>query len=108
MVKPHRSWHGEAGPIDKEMLGRYLKGAVSPIYYVAGPPEMVEDMHVTINQAGVDGDDIRAEEFASYGLLCSEKGQALDCSCYKARRGTSFTGILRAPHKSCPIIHLHD
>ena len=66
MAKSHRSWHGEAGPIDKEMLGRYLKGAVSPIYYIAGPPEMVKGMHATINEAGVDDDDIRAEEFAGY------------------------------------------
>jgi ferredoxin-NADP reductase len=66
MAKSHRSWHGEAGPIDKGMLGRYLKGAVSPIYYVAGPPEMVKGIHTTINEAGVDDDDIRAEEFAGY------------------------------------------
>jgi ferredoxin-NADP reductase len=66
MAKSLRSWHGEAGPIDKEMLGRYLRGAVSPIYYVAGPPEMVKGMHAMINEAGVDDDDIRAEEFAGY------------------------------------------
>jgi len=45
-------------------------------------------MHATINQAGVDGDDIRAEEFAGYRLRCSE-GQALPYFCYKgAPRGT--------------------
>jgi len=66
MAKSRRSWHGEAGPIDKEMLGRYLQDAVAPIYYVAGPPDMVKGIHATINAAGVDDDDIRAEEFAGY------------------------------------------
>ena len=66
MAKSHRPWRGEVGLIDKEMLARYLKGAVSPIYYVAGPPEMVKGLHTAINEAGVDDDDIRAEEFAGY------------------------------------------
>jgi ferredoxin-NADP reductase len=66
MAKSHQSWHGEVGPIDREMLLRYLKDAVSPIYYIAGPPEMVKGLHTTINEAGVDDDNIRAEEFAGY------------------------------------------
>jgi ferredoxin-NADP reductase len=43
-----------------------LKDAVSPIYYVAGPPEMVKGIHTMLNEANVDDDDIRAEEFAGY------------------------------------------
>ena len=66
MAKSHRSWHGEMGRIDKEMLGRYLQDAVSPIYYIAGPPEMVKGLHAMIHEAGVDDDDVRAEEFAGY------------------------------------------
>jgi ferredoxin-NADP reductase len=66
MAKSHQSWHGEVGRIDKEMLGRYLKDAVSPIYYIAGPPEMVKGLHTMVHEAGVDDDDIRAEEFAGY------------------------------------------
>jgi ferredoxin-NADP reductase len=48
------------------MLARHLKDAVSPVYYVAGPPEMVKGLTTTISEAGVDDDDIRAEEFAGY------------------------------------------
>jgi ferredoxin-NADP reductase len=66
MAKSHQSWQGEVGQIDKEMLARYLKDAVSPIYYIAGPPEMVKGLHTTIHEAGVDDDDVRAEEFAGY------------------------------------------
>ena len=66
MAKSHRSWQGEVGQIDKEMLARYLKDAVSPIYYVAGPPEMVRGLHTMMHEAGVDDDEIRAEDFAGY------------------------------------------
>ncbi|HWD37875.1 MAG TPA: FAD-dependent oxidoreductase [Fimbriimonas sp.] len=66
MEKSHRSWHGETRMINQEMLDKYLKDAVSPIYYVAGPPAMVKGLREMLNIAGVDDDDIRAEEFAGY------------------------------------------
>jgi ferredoxin-NADP reductase len=66
MAKSQQPWHGEVGLIDKKMLSKYLKEAVSPIYYLAGPPEMVKGLHTTINAAGVDDDDIRTEEFDGY------------------------------------------
>ena len=64
--KSHRAWSGETGLINQEMLGRHLKGAASPIYYIAGPPAMVKNLHEMLNQAGMKDDDIRAEEFAGY------------------------------------------
>jgi ferredoxin-NADP reductase len=66
MAKSHRSWQGEMGPIDKDMLLRHVKDAASPIFYLAGPPEMVKGLHAVINEAGVDDDDIRAEDFFGY------------------------------------------
>jgi ferredoxin-NADP reductase len=66
MSKSERPWQGEVGLIDKQMLARHLKDAISPIYYVAGPPEMVKGLKTMISEAGVDDDDIRAEEFAGY------------------------------------------
>jgi ferredoxin-NADP reductase len=66
MAKSHQSWQGEAGLINKDMLLRHVKDAGSPIYYLAGPPEMVKGLHTVINEAGVDDDDIRAEDFFGY------------------------------------------
>lgn len=66
MAKSSQPWKGEVGQIDRAMLSRYLIDAVSPIYYAAGPPEMVKGLHAMLNQGGVDDDDIRAEEFAGY------------------------------------------
>jgi len=75
MAKSHQSWHGEIGLIDREMLLRYLKDAISPIYYVAGPTEMVKGLHTMINEAGVDDDNIRAEEFAGYGSYIRRRNE---------------------------------
>ena len=66
MEKSHGPWTGETGLIDQEMLGRHLKGAASPIYYIAGPPAMVKGLHEMLSKTGVNDDDIRAEEFAGY------------------------------------------
>ncbi|MGH9960352.1 MAG: FAD-dependent oxidoreductase [Pyrinomonadaceae bacterium] len=66
MEKSKQPWHGETGLINKEMLARYLHDAVSPIYYIAGPAGRVKGLHTMLNEAGVDDDDIRTEEFVGY------------------------------------------
>jgi ferredoxin-NADP reductase len=37
-----------------------------PIYYIAGPPQMVAGLRMMLNKAGIDDDDIRTEEFTGY------------------------------------------
>jgi ferredoxin-NADP reductase len=64
--RSHHSWQGETGKIDREMLAKHLKSVGSPIFYVAGPPGMVSAMRALLGSMGVDGDDIRTEEFAGY------------------------------------------
>jgi ferredoxin-NADP reductase len=66
MEKSHQPWNGETGLIDQGMLGRHLKGAASPIYYIAGPPAMVKGLHEMLSKAAINDDDIRAEVFAGY------------------------------------------
>jgi ferredoxin-NADP reductase len=68
-----RKWAGETGRFDPEMLTRHMKriaspesGAAGPVYYVAGPPAMVNGVRAMLNDAGIDDDDIRAEEFGGY------------------------------------------
>lgn len=72
MENSGRVWKGETGYINKEMLDQYLRGLASPgdskapIYYIAGPPQMVHGLQTMLASAGVDTDDIRTEEFAGY------------------------------------------
>jgi ferredoxin-NADP reductase len=68
MTKPGRQWQGKTGYINWEMISEGLKDAAlrAPIYYIAGPPGMVHAMQTMLHGAGVDEDDVRAEEFAGY------------------------------------------
>jgi ferredoxin-NADP reductase len=66
MAKSHRPWSGETGLINGEILSKYLKTAVLPIYYIAGPPAMVKGLREMLNKIGVDDDDVRTEEFSGY------------------------------------------
>ena len=66
IIKNYRGWKGETGRINLELLSAHVRKLKIPIYYVAGPPTMVAATRRTLNEAGVDDDDIRTEEFAGY------------------------------------------
>ena len=67
MEKSSRPWKGEVGVIDYKMIDRHLeKAEAGPIYYIAGPPQMVRDLQTMLTNARVDSDDIRVEEFSGY------------------------------------------
>ncbi len=66
MEKSSRKWDGETGYITKPMLVKYIGDLTLPIYYIAGPAAMVAAMRKTLNEAGVDDDNIRTEEFSGY------------------------------------------
>jgi ferredoxin-NADP reductase len=66
MAKSHRPWTGETGLIDQAMLSRYVAGTASPVYYIAGPPEMVKGLHAMLTKQSVNDVDIHAEEFSGY------------------------------------------
>jgi ferredoxin-NADP reductase len=59
-------WDGERGHIDGEMLERRLGGVAGAIYYLTGPPGMVQGLRRLLVDSGVDEDDIRTEEFTGY------------------------------------------
>jgi ferredoxin-NADP reductase len=65
--KSARKWQGETGYINKQMLNKYLGADLSKqIYYMAGPPQMVAALKKMLNEAGINDDYIRFEEFAGY------------------------------------------
>ena len=66
MEKSIRKWEGETGYITKPMLLKYIGDLTLPIYYIAGPAAMVTAMRKTLNEAGVDDDNTRTEEFSGY------------------------------------------
>jgi ferredoxin-NADP reductase len=54
------------GILDEETVKRFVGDAASPVYYLAGPPGMVEAMSAILKSAGVGDDDVRSEEFYGY------------------------------------------
>jgi ferredoxin-NADP reductase len=66
MSRSSQPWSGSQGLIDAALVKRATAALTNPIYYLAGPPGMVEAMRQTLNDAGVDDDDIRSEEFYGY------------------------------------------
>jgi ferredoxin-NADP reductase len=66
MEKSRREWHGETGVISKAMLLKFIEDLTHPIYYIDGPPAMVKAMRQILNEAGVDDNNIRTEEFSGY------------------------------------------
>ncbi len=66
METSREGWSRGTGYISKDMLARHLSDPTAPIYYTAGPPEMVRAMRKMLREAGVNADSIRTEEFAGY------------------------------------------
>lgn len=60
------SEHSETGFINKAMLLKHIDDLTRPIYYLCGPQGMVAAMRKLLNEAGVDDDNIRTEEFSGY------------------------------------------
>lgn len=61
-------WRGERRRIDKNMLTKYLTdGQISDsIFYVCGPPEMLNAMREILQELQIPDDRMKAEEFTGY------------------------------------------
>ena len=66
-----RRWDGPTGLITDERIKGVAGDLLAPVFYVVGPPGMVEAMRQNLNRAGIDDDDIRSEEF--YGYVSSNR-----------------------------------
>jgi ferredoxin-NADP reductase len=66
MEKSARPWDGERGFIDQPMLERHLGNLSHAVYYIAGPPALVEAMLEMLADAGVKQDAVRTDEFYGY------------------------------------------
>jgi len=66
MAKSSRRWDGERRMIDAQLVREATRNLPDPIFYVAGPPAMVDAIRKTLAQARIDDDDIRSEDFYGY------------------------------------------
>jgi ferredoxin-NADP reductase len=66
MEKSARPWRGERGFVDQAMLQRHLGDLSTAVYYIAGPPAMVEAMQQMLGAAGVPTEAVHTDEFYGY------------------------------------------
>lgn len=59
-------WSGELGPIDAAMVKSYVPDPQEAIYYIVGPPGMVEAMKGLAQALDVPSERVRTEDFAGY------------------------------------------
>ena len=61
-----RRWSGPTGAITGALIESIVGDLPELVFYVVGPPGMVEAVRQTLNDAGVNDDDVRSEEFYGY------------------------------------------
>lgn len=66
VTNPSRHWTGRVGRIDATMLREVSDGLPDAIYYLAGPPGMVEEAYRATALLGVPESRIRYEVFRGY------------------------------------------
>lgn len=66
MTKSSQPWSGTTGLVDAAFIRQAVKNLPSPVFYISGPPGMVEAMRSTLVEADIDEDDVRSEEFYGY------------------------------------------
>lgn len=66
MDRSARPWAGLTDRIDSGFVQRVASGLPAPVFYIAGPPGMVEAARQALAGAGIDEDDVRSEEFHGY------------------------------------------
>jgi ferredoxin-NADP reductase len=60
------TWKHEKGPIDAEMIERHVPELDRSIFYVVGPPGMVDGMDKTLEGMGIERERVRVEKFDGY------------------------------------------
>ena len=96
MTEPEKSaqqWKRETGYITRSMIKRYINDLKSPIYYIAGLPEMVDAMRKLLTDSGINEDDMRAEEFTGFNLNEMRGTMMHDVSSHKGKNHIVFIAI---------------
>jgi len=69
VTKPQASqmpWKGETGKISKDMLKKYQINIPGSIFYIVGPPPMVEELQKLLEDMHVPNEQIKTEQFTGY------------------------------------------
>lgn len=60
------TWQGEKGRIDSVFIKKHVTDLNLHTYFVAGPPQMVDGIVKALEEAGVENENIKKENFTGY------------------------------------------
>lgn len=66
MASSAQTWNGPTGYLDAQRIDEYCRDLPAPLYYLSGPPALVEALYDMLDDAGIGEEDIRSESFAGY------------------------------------------
>lgn len=66
VAESETSWKGYTGNIDAEMIGEEIPEYRGTVFYVCGPPAMVQAMVNLLKTLDVPGEKVKKEDFAGY------------------------------------------
>ena len=59
-------WKGVTGRVDENMIEQHIEDMENPVFYVCGPPAMVDAMQVVLKEMSVAEERIKMERFGGY------------------------------------------
>ncbi len=66
ITRPNEKWNGRRGRIDKEMIQKEIPDYMERVFYICGPPKMVEAMVAILKEMNVPDKQIKQEYFTGY------------------------------------------
>ncbi|GMV94876.1 MAG: FAD-dependent oxidoreductase [Candidatus Hydrogenedentes bacterium] len=66
LKESRQEWTGCTEHLSWELFAKHVADAISPVYYVVGPPRFVDSMRALLAERGVNPGNVRAEDFSGY------------------------------------------
>ncbi len=66
VTRPSEKWNGQRGRINKEMIQQEIPDYMERVFYICGPPKMVEAMVRLLKEMSVPDKQIKQEYFPGY------------------------------------------
>jgi len=66
LSEPEPGWRGERGKLDEELLRKYVPDPEQFLYWISGPPPMVQAYKDLLAKVGVTDKSVRTDSFTGY------------------------------------------
>ncbi len=66
ITQPDSSWQGRTGRVDEKMIRENTADLKTPVFYVCGPPAMVDGMRALLKGMNIPDERVKFEQFTGY------------------------------------------